>query len=234
MVTDRLIPMCKLRPISMVRRLKGFSMVELLFAVAILSFVMAAIFGLLGNAQMSFFNSDTEIDLRNSLRLSSEKIALELRNTGYKSNVAQFSLLDGQGLGSSDILRFSVPVLCSSSSTLLDANGNPSNWGAPLTWGCNSYTCMDANGDCTIQEYKYIQYAINASNQLERKVLDTNANAVNGGTTVVGNYITNFQISLSNDTHMITVVLTGQKKSGTGKLITLTYTSDVLLNNLGG
>ena len=203
----------------------------------LLVFVMAAVFGLLGQAQSSFYTADTGIDLRNSLRLASEKIALELRNTGYQSNVAQFTITDGAGSNSSDSIRFSVPILCSASSTLLDSvNGNPSYWGAPLTWGCNSYTCMDANGDCSTLEYKYVQYAINSSSQLERKVLSTGLTTVNGSTTIAGNDITNFQVSVdqSPGTRVITFVLTGQKKSPTGRIVTATYSNDVLLNNLGG
>ncbi len=235
MVMDNWTRMYRLRATSMVVKTKGFSLTELIIVMALLTFVMAAVFGLLGQAQSSLFTADTGIDLRNSLRLSSEKIALELRNTGYQNNVAQFTISDGTGPNSSDVIRFSIPILCSSSSTLLNsATSNPNYWGAPLSWGCNSYTCMDANGDCSTLEYKHIQYSINSSNQLERKILSTALTTVSGSTTIVGNDITNFQVSLSADLHVITFVLTGQKKSPVGRTITVTYSTDVLLNNLGG
>jgi hypothetical protein len=205
-----------------------------MITMVILTFVLYSVFGLLGQAQSSFFAADSSIDIRNSLRLSSEKIALELRNTGYQSGVAQFTITDNTGVNSSDIIRFSIPVLCSSTSTLLDGNGNPQYWGAPLTWGCNSYTCMDLNGVCATVEYKHIQYSINASNQLERKVLDAGLSTVNGSTTIIGNDIVNFQVSLSADTNIITFVLSGQKKSQTSRIVSATYSNDVLLNNLGG
>lgn len=233
METGKLILMCKSRTIF-TANLRGFSLTELLIAMSILVFLLTAVFSLLGQAQSSFFTADTGIDLRNSLRLSSERIALELRNTGYQNNVAQFTILNNVGVNSSDILRFSIPVLCSSTSTLLDANGNPSYWGASFNWGCNSYACMDANADCSVLEYKYIEYSLNASNQLERKVLNAAFNTVNASTTIAGNDIINFQISLSADTHIITFVLNGQKKSPTGRIVTVTYSNDVLLNNLGG
>ena len=233
MAMDKLIPMCKLRPISM-DKAKGFTMAELLVTAAILSFVLLVVFGLLAAAQSSFFTMDTGTDLRNNLRLSAEKIASELRNTGYQSASAQFTILDGSGTNNSDIIRFSIPVLCSAASTLLDANGNPSYWGAPLSWGCNTYTCMDANADCSTLEYKYVQYSINASNQLERKILNTAFNTVANSTTIVGNDISDMQITQSADTHVISFVLTGLKKSQTSRMVTVTFSQDVLLNNLGG
>lgn len=230
---DRLIPMCKLQRTYMDKE-KAFSLIEMLFVTAIFIFVVIAVFSLLGNAQSSFFNSDTATDVRNNLRIASEKISLELRNTGYQSNTAQFTIQDSAGYGNSDIIRFSMPILCSSTSTLLDTNGNPSYWGAPLNWGCNTYTCMDANGSCSTLEYKYVQYEINSSNQLIRKILDGSFATVSNSSSIITQNISNMQISLSVDTHMMTIVLSGVKTSPNGKTVTVTHASDVLLNNLGG
>lgn len=225
--------MFKLRPTFLApKSIQGFSLAEVMVSVAIFTFLLAAFFSILNGSQATVFNADAAIDLRNSLRIASEKIALELRNTGYKSNVAQFSILTGQGTGGSDILRFSIPILCSATSTLLDNSGNPNFWGAPLTWGCNSYTCMDADGNCGTLEYKYIQYSINGSNQLERKILDSGLNVVAGSTSVVGNDIVNLQAVLSADAHIITFTLTGRKT--TPRVVTATYSNDILMNNLGG
>lgn len=229
----RLILMHRSRPTFLARH-HGLTIMELMVVAGLFAFVLSAVLGLLGNAQTSFFTADAAIDVRNNLRNASERIAMELRNTGYQGGVGQFTLSDNSGTGGSDIIRFSIPVLCSSTSTLLDANGNPAYWRAPLTWGCNSYTCMDADGSCATVEYKHIQYLINASNQLERRVLNNALAVVNGSTTVVANNISNFQITLSADTRIITFVLTGQKTAPTGRVVTATYGNDVLLNNLGG
>ncbi len=216
----------------MVNSRHAFSLVELMLVAALTAFLTAAVFGLLGNAQTNFFNADASIDLRNSMRLASEKISMELRNTGYKSAVPQFSILDNTGVGGSDIIRFSIPILCTTTATLLDSSGNPAYWGAPKTWGCDASTCMDANNNCAIQEYKYVQYALNSSNQLERKILDTVLGTVSGTTTIVGQNITNLQATISSN--QMTVILSGQKISAVKKTLTMSYTNKVFLNNFGG
>lgn len=225
--------MYKPSPISMVNSQRGVTLWELMIAMTIISFCLSAIFGLLGNANASFFNADVNIDLRNSLRLASDKMTTELRNTGYKAGVAQFAILTGAGVNGSDIIRFAIPIQCSNTmTTILDASGNPAYWGAPLTWGCNNSSCMDANNDCSVAEYRYIQYSLNGSQQLERKILDGALSAVSGGTTVIANYISNFNVSLASE--KFTIVLTGQKESAVNKTFTVSYTSKLLINNQGG
>lgn len=220
-------------PIYMAKNNRGLSLAELLVSLTIVTFCFAVIFSLLGNANSSFFNADANIDLRNSLRLASDKLSTELRNTGYKSNVAQFAIVDGNGPNNSDTIRFAIPILCTNTmTTILDVNGNPAYWGAPLTWGCNSSSCMDADNSCLIQEYRYIQYSLNNSNQLERKVLDGSLATVANSTTIMGQDIINFQASITGAE--FTITLTGQKVSSVKKTLTATYTSNVLINNQGG
>lgn len=204
----------------------------MLVVLAISTFVVIAVFGLLNNARSSFFNQDAAIDLRNGMRNAAERMSLEMRQTGHQATVAQFAILAGQGTGGSDIIRFSIPILCSATSTLLDGNGNPAYWGAPLTWGCDAHTCMDANASCAALEYKYVQYAINASNQLERKVLDGALATVNNSTTIIGQHITNMTASVNG--FIITLTLTGQKTSAANRVISAVYTNKFLLNNTGG
>lgn len=209
-------------------------MVELLIATGIFVFLTAAVFGLLSVSNGNFFNTDAAIDLRNSLRLASEKMSAEIRNTGYKSGVAQFTITAGGGYNGSDTIKFSIPIVCSSSAFLLDASGNPAYWGAPLTWGCTSYTCMDANNSCTVLEYKYVKYSLNSSNKLQRDVLDAGSSVVSGSSSTIGDNITGMQISLSADGNQITMTLTGQKTSAINKTVSAIFTNKVLLNNLGG
>jgi len=207
-------------------------MVELLVVVAIFSLVTAGIFNLLVGAQSTFFNTDAGIDLRNSLRLASEKMSLEMRNTGYQGGVAQFTILDNQGTNGSDILRFAVPVICNSAGILLDASGNPAYWGAPLTWGCDASSCMDADNNCATVEYKYVKYALNAANQLERSVLDANLLTVANSTTVIGQDIIDLQASAAGNE--ITFTLSGQKMSVLRRILTVNFTNKVFVNNFGG
>lgn len=215
-----------------VKRPNGFSMVELLVVIAISAFMLTSIFTTFMTGQATWFTADSAIELRDNIRVSNEKIGRELRESGFDSvAAAQVTVLDGSGANATDILRFSMPVLCNSATSLLDANGNVAHWGAPLTWGCTTSSCMDANDTCASVEYKYVQYEITSSNQLVRKVLSP-ALAVAQQDTIASN-VTNMQITTSADQNVITIQLTAQKLSPLRKLITLTKSIDVYLRNRG-
>ncbi len=210
----------------------GFSMVELLVVIAICGFMLSGIFTTFMTGQATWYTADSAIELRENIRVSSEKITRELRESGFDSvGTAQATVVDAGGANSTDLLRFSMPILCNSSTALLDASGNVANWGAPLTWGCTSSSCMDANDSCANLEYKYVQYEVTSSNELVRKVLSP-ALAVVAQNTIASN-ITNMQITVSADQNVITIALTAQKLSPMRKLITLTKSLDVYLRNRG-
>jgi prepilin-type N-terminal cleavage/methylation domain-containing protein len=215
-----------------VGRSNGFSMVEMLVVVAISAFMLTSIFTTLMTGQATWFTADSAIELRDNIRMSTEKIARELRESGFDStSTAQVTVLDGSGANATDILRFSMPVLCNSATSLLDTNGNVAHWGAPLTWGCTTSSCMDANDSCASVEYKYVQYEITASNQLVRKVLSPALTVARQD--IIASNLTNMQITVSADQHVVTIQLTAQKTSPLRKLITLTKSLDVYLRNRG-
>ena len=213
-------------------RSNGYTMVEMLVVVAISAFMLTSMFTTLMTGQATWFTADSAIELRDNIRMSSEKIARELRESGFDStHTAQVTVFDGTGVNATDILRFSMPVLCNTVTSLLDASGNVAHWGAPLTWGCTTSSCMDADNTCATVEYKYVQYEINSSNQLVRKILSP-ALAVARQETIASN-VTNTQITTSVDQNVITIQLTAQKLSPLRKLITLTKSLDVYLRNRG-
>ena len=215
-----------------VRQHSGFSMVELLVVIAISAFMLTSIFTTLMTGQATWFTADTSIELRENIRSSNQKIARELRESGFNSAAtSQVTVLDSGGANSTDILRFSMPVLCNTATSLLDNSGNVAHWGAPLTWGCTTSSCMDADNTCGTVEYKYVQYEVTAGNQLVRKVLSP-ALAVVTQSTIASN-ITNMQITISADQNVITIQLTAQKISPMRKTVTLTKSLDVYLRNRG-
>lgn len=210
----------------------GFSMVELLVVIGICGLMLSGIFTTFMTGQSTWYTADSAIELRENLRVSSEKMTRELRESGFNSaGTIQVAVVDGGGANSTDLLRFSMPVLCNSATALLDTNGNVAYWGAPLTWGCTSSSCMDANDSCATVEYKYVQYEITSSNELVRKVLSP-ALVVARQDTIASN-VTNMQITTSADQNVITIQLTAQKLSPMRKLITLTKSLDVYLRNRG-
>jgi hypothetical protein len=191
--------------------------------------VTGVLYGLLARAQFAFQDSEATIKLRNELRLLTQKIDMELRQSGYDSTgTPQFSIQYGAGINGSDILQFSVPVICQTNATLLDASGNPAYWGATIKWGCTTPDCADANNSCASVEYKYIQYALNGSGQVIRSVLNPLLNTVS--TQALAEDITGFQVSVA-ETRMMTLDISGQRMSTTRRVITASVAETVRLMN---
>lgn len=204
---------------SMVKGRKGFSMAELLVSVAILVFLMTVIFGLLAAAQSAFNNADAGIQLRTVFRNAGQKMSWELARSGYDASAAaQFTISAGAGANGSDVIRFSVPVACDSTSSFLDSSGNPARWGAFLTWGCSTVACSDPDGSCATVEYKYIQYALNANGAIIRSVLSPSLGVV-GTPVIIADNITDLHFSTTGGTSGLTFTITGQKKSASGMMV---------------
>ncbi|MBP6342670.1 MAG: prepilin-type N-terminal cleavage/methylation domain-containing protein [Candidatus Omnitrophica bacterium] len=210
----------------------GVTLVELMVVIGICGFMLTSVYTTFITGQATWFTADSAIELRDNIRTSTEKIGRELRESGFNSAAtSQVTLVDGGGASSTDLLRFSMPVLCNTGTALLDSSGNVANWGAPLTWGCTTSSCMDENDSCGTLEYKYVQYEVTASNQLVRKVLSPALVVVR--TDIIASNVTNMQITQSADQNVITIQLTAQKLSPMRKVITLTKSLDVYLRNRG-
>ena len=210
----------------------GFSLIELVVAVAIFLAMFGGVFMSMSAGQNSWALTSTQIDLQENLRLTMGRISKELRESGSDSTGAmQVTILDNSGANSSDILRFSMPVLCETTATIINASSDVANWGAPLTFGCTDSTCMDADDDCSTVDYSYVEYAINNSNQLERRVRDSADVVVR--TDVFAQNITNFQTVLSGDQNVVTLTVTATANTTNNRTVTSTDSLDVLLRNRG-
>lgn len=212
---------------------KGFTLPEMMIATAIVIFLVGSVFLLMSSAQNSFFYADASIDVRNQVRKVTSKLTYELRQTGYDaSNQVQFTISDNTGVSASDILTFSIPVMCTSTMTsILSSNGIPAFWGAPLTWGCSSSSCMDQNDSCAVQEYKYVRYILDASGDLKRQVLSSTNQVVSEST--LGNNFTNFQVGLGGNGRLLTITLSAQKQAATKRVVSVTVTQKIMVANYG-
>ena len=212
------------------KKQNGFTYIEAIIAIAIFLIITVAFYTVLATARSAWFNADTSIELQQGLRLTLEKISRELHESGFdKDGVWQVTIGDGTGVNGTDILKFSMPVICHGGDSGIDNNGDVAHWGAPLTWGCSSSTCMDADNDCATVDYKYVQYAINNDNQLIRAVLN-NVNTVIGEDLVAQN-ISDFQLTNSADRNVVTLQVTAQRKSPENRIITIPESTDVYLRN---
>lgn len=180
------------------RHKNGMTLIETLVVVAISSVVLQGVSMLTNAGRNSWSESNIQATLQNDLRLVLQKISKELRDTGTDSvGISQMTVQDSVGVNGTDIIRFSIPVLCSTTATLTDVNGNVAHWGAALTWGCNQSSCMDQDNNCATVEYKYIEYKLNNSNQMLRRVLRPDLSEVRND--IIANNVTNFQVSVISD-----------------------------------
>ena len=212
------------------QRRKGFTLVEALIASALFLIVATAAYSILSSGRTTWFDTDASIELQQNLRLTLEKMTRELHESGFNKNgVWQVAITVGTGVNGSDILRFSMPVICHSGDSVIDSNGDVAYWGAPLTWGCTSSGCMDADNDCATVDYKYIEYSLDNTNQLLRKVLDNNSLALR--LDLIARNIVDFRVTNSADRKVVTLQLTAQRKSGTGRTLITPVSMDVKLRN---
>jgi len=205
------------------REKNGFSLVELLIAVTILAMITGGIYLTLATGQSTWFTTDTNIHLQENLRKSLDRLTSELRQT----RVAQQQIFNGTGANGSDVLRFSLPIICEAGNNLIDANGDVAFWGAPLTWGCTDAACMDADNDCTTLEYQFIEYRLNNNEQLLRRVLGGGLNVVREE--VFAGAITDFQAQINGA--VISLTVTAQEATTMNRVMSEQKSMDVYLRN---
>ena len=125
----------------------------------------------------------------------------------------------------------------------MNTNGDVANWGAALVWGCDAtcdandnvngcaLTCMDADDDCATKEYQFIEYRIDASNQLVRRVLNDTLAQVQQD--IFAHNITDLQAALSVDQNMVTLTVTASRNSDMNRPVSTTSSLEVFLRNRG-
>ena len=210
----------------------GFTLVELMVAMGIFLLMFAGVSMTMTTGQDTWATADNYIELQKSVRLSVEKISKELRESGSdQAGTMKVTILDNTGNNNTDVLRFSMPVFCQVGGTIIDSNADVSHWGAPLTWGCKSSTCMDADNDCNTVEYSKVEYSIDANQQLVRKVLNSGNGTVRQE--VFAQNISDFQVSLSADNNVVSLAVTVTKTSVSRRPVTFTSTNNVFLRNRG-
>lgn len=208
----------------------GFTLVEVLVVVALLSFIVASIYNTFIAGQSVWLRTSDRSGLQDNIRQAFDRILPELEQSGHdRQGVFQVLINDNTGPNHSDKLRFSIPVICDRTANPVAADGSTAHWGAPLTWGCTQASCMDANGSCDSVEYKYINYEINRNNTLVRRVLDYSSNLVREDT--ITENISDIQIEPDNVQRLITINIRAQKKTGPKSTIQESAQAKVYLRN---
>lgn len=180
----------------------------------------------------SWHTTNTQIQLQESLRLTGSRISKELRESGADENGnSKLSISDNTGVSNTDVLTFSIPILCETGGSVMDADGNVAHWGAPLTWGCHDASCMDADDDCASTDYNEVSYELDANAQLIRKVLSTSGVTVRQD--VFAQNISDFQVSINTEETMVTITITAEKNADSNRQLSADNTINVYLRNRG-
>ena len=202
---------------------RAFTIIEVLFATVILAVVMAAGMLILTTGQSTWFTTEANIQLQENGRKAMDRMTGELR----QSQAAQVVLFDGGGPGGSDVIRFSVPVVCQAGNSLIDNNGDVAYWGAPLTWGCTDVSCMDADGDCTVLEYKYVEYRIDGQGRVVRRVRSEALAVVR--TDIISEDMADLQAQLAGG--ILTLSVTSRVKALSNRVLTEQKNADIYFRN---
>jgi prepilin-type N-terminal cleavage/methylation domain-containing protein len=211
---------------------KGFTLIEMFVVTAIFTVIVGGMYLTLNTGRTTWQRTDAQMQLETDLRQVLEKMSRELRESGSDQNgTMQLTIEDGAGKANSDIVRFSIPVVCKSGTSVIDANGNVAHWGAPLTWGCSSSSCMDADNDCSTVDYKYVEYRIDNSYQLVRRILNGALTLIR--TDVFAVNVTDMQGSLSTDSNIVTLTITASGVTHLHLPITISRTQEIHLRNRG-
>jgi len=223
---------------------KGFSLVEIMVTLGLFLLLIAGVYVSLGTGRDTWATTNKQIELQQHLRKTLERIAAELSESGKNSaGVSQVNIINGGGAGTSDVLRFSIPVICETGGSVIDGNGDVANWGAALTWGCNktcdpnddtigcALMCMDEDDDCLTKEYGFVHYEIDDTGFFMREVWQS----VNtwDSEVVFDRNITDFQAAMSVDQNIVTLTITASDNADNNRPVSVTTTLDVLLRNRG-
>ncbi len=186
---------------------KGFTLVEILVVTLIFSFIVAGTFMTMHSGQEAWRQDETQIQLQDDMRQAIARISSELRLSGSYSDQSitcpathnttlYVGVTDAGGMGTTDVITFSIPVVCESTGSIMDANGNVAYWRAPLTWGCTDSSCMDADDNCATNDYDEIEYRVRNDSNLVRRVLQPDGTVVR--TDIIARDVTDFQATLNS------------------------------------
>ncbi|MFA5060371.1 MAG: prepilin-type N-terminal cleavage/methylation domain-containing protein [Candidatus Omnitrophota bacterium] len=217
---------------SFKRNVKGFTLTEVLITLGIFSIMGAGIFIVLSGGKSTWFDTDTSIELQQDLRIVLEKTTRELHESGFdKNGVLQANINDGVGPNGTDTLRFSIPTVCHGGDSVVDSSGDVVHWRAPLIWGCTQSSCMDADNDCNTIDYQFIEYGVDAQDQFVRKVISGAGLVVRQD--IFANNISDFQVDATVDGGLVTLSISAQKNSPTGRALSAAASMAVYLRNRG-
>ena len=178
----------------MKRAQKGFTLIEIMIAVAISSIILFGVFGILqvSNKQLGIIHA--KMSLEESSREALFKMAQEIRQTSNNKITNNFGTPDANNVQQTNTLTFIVPVPAPNAASLVDVNFDPK-------WADN------------------IRYSLNgATNQILRTSTDLVTNATKQA--ILANGITALTFSRKTATpELITITVSAQQTLSDGRKV---------------
>jgi len=205
---------------------RGLSFAEMLVAITLAVILLGAGGVMMISGHETWGAGDAHLKVQDSVRFALDRMVSELRLSNTVSGQGDVQIINGAGLGNSDAIKFSIPVVCQTGADLM-INDAVAHWGAPLRWGCKDASCMDADNNCATVDYKYIYYRVENDGFLERSVLDSLSVPV-----TIQNMnarLTDLQFSLNGS--VLTITVTTQEETQKGRVVSYTTSQDVYLRN---
>ncbi len=216
---------------------KGFTLTEILVVTLIFTILAAGLFMVLHVGQSTWYTAEVAMEIQQDLRGAMMRLTKELHQSGFKCNnppdctntTVQVIILSDAGVNNTDILRFKIPVDYNQDSYIKNSSGIVELWGANLTWGCLDYNCQRPLSPEPQSNSYMIEYLVDDSRHLLRRVLDDGLNPVR--TDIYADNIENFQVTRSGN--LVTIDLSASKTSIVGRAVSSNLSVQVLLRNKG-
>ncbi len=203
-------------------RERGFTMIELMFVVAIMPALLLALHYVLTMANVIFQTSDVYSRVNHSALQVLRKVNREIGQTSPNVTPSHLSITtDPNG---NSILRFQVPVDWDNDGDIVTSAANPA-----VEWGAYDRVGQLQSGRIA----GWIRYSV-TNNQLIRDVLDAGLLQVAGTSEVAANNVQTFTAALANSTLTTTLNLRSTDRIGQGgatRDFQQTFTSNTLLRN---
>ncbi len=202
---------------------KGFTLLELTLAAALLTIVLLSVFSVTVMSQQIFTDNGTYAQLTTGSMETLRHISREIGQTS--PNVSPSHLTITAGAGGNSTVCFQIPVDWDNDGDAVTASMNPA-----VEWGAYDWVGQTTNGRLN----GWTCYSVNNAQQLVRDVRDSALVPVGGLSRIVTNNVQNFVVSRNTDNLQMTLTLQATDrvgKNGVARVKNSTFTSTTILRN---
>ena len=214
-----------------VRNSKGFTLIEILFAMMILPILFMSLYSSLDASNVIFRTNGVFSGLNQDVMQTLRTISREVGQTS--PNVSPRHLTVAQDATNNSVVTFQIPVDCDNDGDVVDDEGTScvqdENSDKDVEWGAYDEAGQTQNGRLNA----WTRYFV-VNGQLFREVLDTGLNPIGGLRRVVSNDVQSFNVTQNVEVLNMTLVLRATDnvgQMGGARNFQTTFTSQTVLRN---